>query len=49
MIRFLVACMLASLLAIGCSANDQPRVVLSEDDQIREVVFRYQFEHNASG
>jgi hypothetical protein len=49
MIRCLVTCMFASLLAIGCSANEHTRVVLSEDEQIREVVFRYQFEHNASG
>jgi hypothetical protein len=49
MIRCLVACMLASLLAIRCSPNEPPRAELSEEDQIREVVFRYQFEFNASG
>jgi hypothetical protein len=41
--------MLASLLAIGCAPAEPPRAVLSEEDQIREVVFRYQFDFNSSG
>jgi hypothetical protein len=36
-------------LAIGCAPTEPPRVELSDEDQIREVVFRYQFEFNASG
>jgi hypothetical protein len=49
MMRNLVVCTLAALLAIACSPGEPPQAPLSEEDQIREAVYRYQFEHNASG
>ena len=49
MIRHLVTGILAALLAIGCAPTEPPQAGLSEEDQIREAVFRYQFEFNASG
>jgi hypothetical protein len=47
--RYLVAGMLVALLALACSPGKSTPTDLSEEDQIREVVFRYQFEFNASG
>lgn len=49
MIRCLVAGIVATLLGCGCASEDLPTLGLSEEDQIREAVFRYQFEFNASG
>ena len=49
MIRCIARALAAVLLVCGCSSSQPAPMQLSEEDQIREVVFRYQFEVNASG
>jgi hypothetical protein len=47
-----IALMLASLLAPGTqgqASGSKFELTAAEQDDIREAVFRYQFEHNASG
>ena len=38
-----------ALVVCGCSSSPQVVAPLSEEDKIREAIFRYQFEFNASG
>jgi hypothetical protein len=49
MIRYLLMVIVAALIICGCSPNREATTHLSEEDQIRETVFRYQFEFNVSG
>lgn len=49
MIRYLLTVIVVVLIICGCSPNREATTDLSEEDQIRETVFRYQFEFNASG
>jgi hypothetical protein len=49
MIRNILLTLLAALLLCSCSSDSKADSQLSEEDQIREAVFRYQFEFNASG
>jgi hypothetical protein len=49
MMRLLPIALALLLLISGCLSTEQTPTQLSEEDQIREAVFRYQFEFNASG
>lgn len=49
MARGLTVLVALVLVLGGCSPTPEPATQLSEGDQIREAVFRYQFEFNASG
>jgi hypothetical protein len=49
MIRHILTALVAVLVFCGCSSNREVATRLSEEDEIREAVFRYQFEFNASG
>jgi hypothetical protein len=49
MMRNLLMVIVVVLSICGCSPSREPTPQLSEEDQIREAVFRYQFEFNASG
>lgn len=49
MIRCIPIALTIALLVCGCSPTEQIAPQLSEEDQIREAVFRYQFEFNQSG
>ena len=49
MMRLIPIAVALVLLVCGCSSTEQTPTQLSEEDQIREAVFRYQFEFNASG
>ena len=49
MTRHLVIPLVVLLAVCGCSPNEHVASQLSTEDQIREAVFRYQFEFNASG
>jgi hypothetical protein len=49
MIRNSLLTLLVLLTLYSCSSGLKGVSPLSEEDQIREVVFRYQFEFNASG
>jgi phytoene dehydrogenase-like protein len=49
MIRNVFLTLLIVLLLCGCSSEPKDDTQLSEEDQIRQAVFRYQFEFNASG
>jgi hypothetical protein len=49
MIRNTLWLLLVALAIYGCSSDTKVDSQLSEEDQIREAVFRYQFEFNASG
>jgi len=44
-----VVVLVVALVICGCSLGPRIATRLSEEDQIREAVFRYQFEFNASG
>jgi len=49
MIRNMILALLVALVLCGCSSDRKANAQLSEEDHIREAVFRYQFEFNASG
>ena len=49
MIHHTLLALVIAIVVCGCSSNPQVAAQLSEEDKIREVVFRYQFEFNASG
>lgn len=49
MMRYLLTVIVAVLSICGCFPKWEPTSQLSEEDQIRETVFRDQFEFNASG
>jgi len=47
--RHILTALVAVLVVCGCSSNREVATWLGEEDQIREAVFRYQFEFNVSG
>lgn len=49
MIHRILLALVIALVICACSSNPQVVAQLSEEDKIREAVFRYQFEFNASG
>lgn len=49
MARGLTVLVTLVLVLGGCSPTPEPAAQLSEEDQIREAAFRYQFEFSASG
>lgn len=49
MVRCLLRALVIGLVICGCTSKPTTAQPLSEEDQIREAVFRYQFEFNASG
>ena len=49
MIRHTLLAVVVALVICGCSSNPRVAAQLSEEDKIREAVFRHQFEFNASG
>ena len=49
MVHHTLLALVIALVVCGCSSNLQITAQLSEEDKIREAVFRYQFEFNASG
>lgn len=49
MMRLIPIALALMLLVCGCLSTEQIATQLSEEDQVREAVFRYQFEFNASG
>ncbi len=48
MMRHSLIALVVTLVICGCSSNPQVATQLSEEDTIREAVFRYQFDFNAS-
>ena len=49
MMRHVLIAVTVVLAVCGCSSSPHVSTQLSEEDQIREAVFRHQFEYNASG
>ena len=49
MTRWLLAVIVVVLILCACSPKQETTPQMSEVDQIREAVFQYQFEFNASG
>ena len=47
--RHVLLALIVALLVGACSSRPQVDAQLSEEDRIREAVFRHQFEFNASG
>jgi hypothetical protein len=47
--RRLLIALMVTLVLCGCSSSPHVSTQLSEEDQIWETVFRYQFDYNASG